>query len=158
MPEEECRGLAQHRPPSAVVLHCRQQSDVWPNVLLPPFDTRWRARHRRRPSFPWETKLQGTTKSFPWGTKPQGRKERKEEPHPLASAASLTPPQFPLGGKTPRQNSLASAATSAAPASLGGQNPEERQRTSPGGQNPRDKRRPSPAGERGKTPPQLPLG
>ena len=43
--------------------------------------------------------------------------------HPLASAAS-TPPQLPLGDETLRHNSLASAATSDAPDSLGGQNPE----------------------------------
>ena len=47
--------------------------------------------------------------------------------HPLASAASSTPPQLPLGGR----------------------NAEERRRDSPGGRNPGDKRRPSPAGERG---------
>ena len=126
MPGEECRGLAQHRPPSSVVLHCRRRSNVWPNVSLLTFDTQWQARHRRRLSFPWGTKPQGTTKSFPWETKPRGRKERKEELHPMASAASLTPPQLPLGDETPRHNSLASAATSSAPASIGGRNSEEK--------------------------------
>ena len=115
--------MAQHWPPSSVVLHCWKQSDVWPNVSLPPSDTRWQARrHQRRPSFPWGKKPQGTTKSFPWGTKPRGL---QEELHPLASAASLTPPHLPLGDETPRNNSLVSAETSAAPASLGGQNPKE---------------------------------
>ena len=60
--------------------------------------------------------------SFPWGTKPRGQ---KEDLHPLASAATSTPPQLPLGDKTPRNNPLASAATLAAPASLGRQNPED---------------------------------
>merc|ERR1739838_330933 len=75
--------------------------------------------------------------------KPQGRKERKEELHPLVSAASLTPPQLPLGDETPRHNSLASAATSAAPASLGGRNPEDQRRASPGERNPGNRRRAS---------------
>ena len=162
MPGEECRGLAQHRPPSSVVLHCRRRSDVCPNVSLPLSDTCWRARHRRRPRFPWGTKHRGTTKSFPWGTKTRGL---KEELHPLASAASSTPPQIPLGGETPRKNPLASAESStppqlplgdetpgtkeapagergnidATPASLGEQNPEERRRASLGGRNPGDK-------------------
>ena len=38
----------------------------------------------------------------------------------------------------------------AAPASLGGRKPEERQRASPGGRNPVEERRPSPAGKRGR--------
>ena len=97
------------------------------------------------------------------GTKPRGQKERKEELQPLTSAASLTPPQLPFGnitprnnflasaatsavpashgGQTPRHNSLEKAATSAAPASLGGQNPEDQRRASPGGRNPGNRRR-----------------
>ena len=87
--------------------------------------------------------------------------------HSLASTASSTPPQLPLGDKTPRNDQelplgdetpgtkgRASpdgerGVIDAAPASLGGRNPEEQGRDSPGGKNPGDKRRPSPAGERG---------
>ena len=134
MPGEECRGLAQHRPPSSVVLHCRRQSDVWPNVSLPPSDTRWRARHRRRPRFPWGTKPRGTTKRFPWGTKPPGRKEYL---HPLASAATLTPPQLPLGDETPGTTKKTETQRQRR-ASLGGRNPGERRIASLGGQNPGD--------------------
>ena len=87
--------------------------------------------------------------------------------HQLASAASSTPPQLPLGYETlrndkelPLENKTLGTKRrpspagkrgniDADPASLGGQNPEERQRDAPGGRNPRDKRIPSPAGERG---------
>ena len=76
--------------------------------------------------------------------------------HPLASAAS-TPPQLPLGDENPRNDEelplgdktpgtkgRASPAgehgiIDAAPASFGGQNPEDHRRASLGGQNPRDK-------------------
>ena len=50
----------------------------------------------------------------------------KEDLHPLASAAASTPPQLPLGDKTPRNNPLLIAATSTAPASLGGRNPGDK--------------------------------
>ena len=80
---------------------------------------------------------------------------------------SLTPPQIRLGDETSSNNSLASAATSAAPASLGGLNPKEQpagkrgnigrprfpwgkkpreqiqRRASLGGRNPEEKRRAS---------------
>ena len=55
--------------------------------------------------------------SSPWGKKPQGSICWRERQH--------WPPQLPLGDETPRINSLAIVATSAAPASLGGRNPEE---------------------------------
>ena len=83
---------------------------------------RWRARKNRRPS-------------FPWGKKPQGKIRWRARQH--------RPPQLPLGDETPRHNLLASAATSAAPASLGGQNPEDQRRASPGGQKPGNRRRAS---------------
>ena len=50
----------------------------------------------------------------------------KEDLHPLASAATSMPPQLALGDETQRNNPLASAETSAAQASLGGQNPGDK--------------------------------
>ena len=76
-------------PPGEAVLHCRRRKYVWTNVSLPLSDTRWRARrHKCRPI-------------FLWGNKPRGL---QEELHPLASAASSTPPQLTLGDKTPRND------------------------------------------------------
>ena len=116
MPGEECRGLAQHRP-SLVVLHCWRWWDIWPNVALPPSDTRWQARHhRRRPSFHWGTKTRGTKTlgqpvprkntrwqarhhqhrpSFPWGMKPLGTQK------PWGNKALRTKPRV---NKAPRTN------------------------------------------------------
>ena len=163
MPVEECRCLVQHRP-SSVVLLCRRRLDVWPNVSLPPFNTRLQARrHQCRPSFLWGKKNRGKTKSFPWGKKHWGI---QEELHPLASTASSTPPQLPLGGETLRNDEeiplgykisgtkedlhpLTSAATSTSPQlPLGDKTPRHNPlasaetSTAPaslGGRNPRDK-------------------
>ena len=95
----------------------------------PSKNTCWRAQHHRgRPSFPWGTKHRGTQK--PWSNQLQGKtpagersiidaaptslggrnpEEHKnlgatssKEKQPLASAASSTPPQLPLGDKTLR--------------------------------------------------------
>ena len=79
--------------------------------------------------------------------------------YPLASAASSTPPQLPLGHKKPRNKKPwgkqlqgktpagKRGIIDAAPASLEGQNPKRQRRASLGGRNPGDKRRASLGGQ-----------
>ena len=113
--EKSVDALAQHRT-SSVVLYRRRQLDLWPNVALPPSDTRWRAwHHRSRPSFPLGTKPRGTMKSFPWGTKPWGRKKtftrwrarqhRRRPSFPWGTKPQGTTKSFPWGTK-PRGRSF----------------------------------------------------
>ena len=67
-----------------------------------------------------------------------------EELHPLASAATSTPPQLPLGDETPRNNPLASAVSSTPPQiPLGGGEPEEKEDLPLRDETPRNKRRAS---------------
>ena len=69
------------------------------------------------PQLPLGDKNRRNDEEIPLGDETPGTKEYL---HPLASAATSTTPQLPLGVETPRNNPLASAATLAAPASLGG--------------------------------------